>query len=240
MAGIFNAKMNLTTTLEQRLPKVCLTPHRSVDRDIYNPAKIRKILESLGVSGVKQVYIPQKQQISHASIIFRNTADRDNFMKKFSDGFSLSVLDTDKLSVDPWYSADEREHHRVRQSLAKSRGFFCRDVPMNLTREILIDHLPNAEAITFAKTMLNEKNSNLMASFCYKTVEDAADFVTLSSTGVLRLTLDGNVHDVHVEPYRNIQKLVKFHDMNYDDSHTEHTEDTMHNHDSDMVHNNIE
>lgn len=206
MATIYNAKMNMATSLEQRLPKVCLTPHRLVDRNIYNPAKIRKILESYNVVGVKQVYIPLKQQVAHASIIFRTIDDRDNFMKRFSNGFALTPIETDKLTVDPWYSADEREHHRVRQNLAKSRGFFCRDVPKDLTREQLLEQLPNAEAITFAKTMFNEKNTNLMASFCYKTVEDAADFVILSSTGVLRLTVGGQTHDVHVEPFRNMQK----------------------------------
>jgi hypothetical protein len=210
MAKIYNAKMNMAMSLEQRLPKVCLTPHRLVDRNIYNPAKIRKILESHNVVGVKQVYIPQKQQAAHASIIFRTADDRDNFMKRFSEGFALTSIETDKLTVDPWYSADEREHHRVRQNLAKSRGFFCRDVPKDLTREQLLEQLPNAEAITFAKTMFNEKNTNLMASFCYKTVEDAADFVTLSSTGVLRLTVSGQIHDVHVEPFRNMQKGRSF------------------------------
>lgn len=199
----------MATSLEQRLPKICLTPNIGMDPNIYNPAKIRKILESLGVGGVKQVYIPinkRSARLAHASIIFRSSEDRDNFIKKFSNGISLSHLDTDSLSVNPWYSADEREQHRVRQNLSKSRGFFCHDVPKELTREELLEQLPNAEAITFAKTMQNEKNNNLMASFCYKTVEDAADFVTLSSTGVLRLSVNGKFHDVHVEPFRNTQR----------------------------------
>lgn len=196
--------MNTVTTMEYRLPKICLTPHRQVDRNIYNPAKIRKILEAYNISGVKQVYIPVKEKLAHASIIFVSANDRDAFLKRFSDGLMLTNIETDKLLVEPWYSSDEREHHRIRQSLAKSRSFFCRDVPSNLTKEALLSQLPNSDAIIFTKTMMNEKNGNLMASFCYKTIVDAGDFVTLCSTGVLRLTVDNNLYDVHVEPYKNM------------------------------------
>jgi hypothetical protein len=196
--------MNTITTMEYHLPKVCLTPHRQVDRNIYNPAKIRKILEAYNVSGVKQVFIPIKEKVAHASIIFVSTNDRDSFLKRFSNGLMLTNIETDKLLVEPWYSSDEREHHRVRKNLAKSRSFFCRDIPANLSKESLLEQLPNSDAIVFTKIMLNGKNGNSMASFCYKTISDAGDFVTLCSTGVFRLTVDEKIYDIHVEPYKNM------------------------------------
>jgi len=207
---MYNMKVDMTTRYEQRLPKVCLAPHKQVDRNIYNPAKIRKILESHNVTGVKQVYIPNKQQdLAYGSIIFRTPEDRNAFIKRFADGLPLTQIATDLLTVDQWYSSDEREQHRVRQSLSKSRGFFCSNVPKNLTRQDLLDQLPNSQAIAFVKIMVNINNKNMMASFCYNNVSDAAEFVTLCSTGVLRLTVDNVVHDIHVEPFRNNQRPVK-------------------------------
>jgi hypothetical protein len=199
-----NQCYSLKNNIEQKIPKACLTPSKTIDLNLYNPAKIRKILEANNVQGVKQVYLPKKQgnTIAHASVIFHSIYERDNFIKKYINvKFALSPLETDKLVVTPWYTADQREQYKISQQLTKTRGFFCRDVPSSLTKEMLIEQLPNSEALTIIKIIFNQKNNNTMASFCYKSIEDARYFVTISKTGTFRLKVNNDIHDITVEPF---------------------------------------
>lgn len=188
--------------IEQRLFKVCLTPNRSVDPNMYTPSKIHQVLKALQVDGIRQIYIPGDKALGHASIIFNTAVARDEFLNTYTTtGVPLTPIATDTLLVTPWYSSDERERYQTRQGLSRVKGFFCKQVPKNLTSADLIEHLPNSDKLCFIRTMTNTKNNNTMACFCYNTCSDAEDFVILASTGFFRITIDGTHHDIRVEPY---------------------------------------
>jgi hypothetical protein len=195
--------------VEQRLFKVCLTPNREIDVTIYNPAKLHQLLKALNVTGARQIYIPQNKSLAHGSIIFTTAKSRDDFLDRFEvSGISLSTIPTDHLQVKQWHPSHEREQHKVRQSLSRSRGFFCKNVPASLTREALTQNLPNTDGLEFIKIMFNEKNSNNMACFCYKSQADAAEFVIMASTGVFQITLATGKHNIEVQPFRNNQRCA--------------------------------
>jgi hypothetical protein len=197
---------------EQKLPKVCLTPDNNITKSLYTPVAIRKALDSHNVKGIEHVYIPNRIGLAHGSIIFDNVANRNAFLKKFSEGFPLSYMATDRLRVSNWYSREEREQHRMKQELSKARGFFCSKIPIGLTAEMLQSKLPNSSGLEFCKTIENVRNGNMMASFLYKTAEDAAAFIAASKNGVFHFVADekdGVEVELHVEVFRYRDKRFR-------------------------------
>ena len=99
------------------LPKACLTPNIKIDTALYTAPKLHKILKSIGVSGVIQIYIPKGRASACASVTFDTSTNRDEFLNKFQGtGIQLTPLPTDKVAVAKWFTVREREAYQIEKS----------------------------------------------------------------------------------------------------------------------------
>jgi hypothetical protein len=118
---------SIDTKPDATLPKACLLPHPLLEPQLYTLKRIWKILQSLKVDGVVQVYIPRilptvsnltstnesslqsSSKLSCASVVFSSIETRDAFVTQYEKvGLALSSIKTDTCKVQVWYSKEER------------------------------------------------------------------------------------------------------------------------------------